>query len=324
MNSKRIGILITNTGTPDAPTPFAVWKYLQEFLLDKRVVQIPRWLWWPLLHAVILPRRCFYSAKLYQKIWTPQGSPMRFWMEQLVQKLQDSFLKQNLPVTVALGMHYGKPSIDEGLKTLRQAQVEKIIVLPLFPQYSSTTTAATFDKVAAAMQQWTVIPEIRFIQQYADNPEYILALSKKLQKHWRANGRAQHVLFSFHGIPEFVINQGDPYPEACRKTAELIAAELDLSPDSWSVSFQSRFGYARWVTPYTNEVLQEQAKKGVQDIDVICPGFSVDCLETLEEIAIRARALFLASGGRSLRYVPALNADDMHIQALTKIVSNEW
>jgi len=320
MSPLRTGILLTNTGTPDAPTPLAVYRYLREFLLDKRVIRIPRAIWWPLLHGVILPRRCFYAANLYQKVWTPEGSPMRVWMYQIAEALQNFFQEQQLPFVTAVGMHYGQPSIRAGLEQLRAQQVEKIIALPLFPQYSSTTTATSFDKVAAALSIWPALPEVRFINQYADHPAYIEALCERLRHSWEKNGRAPHLLFSFHGIPEMYVTNGDPYPIACKKTAESVAAKLKLPPHSWSIAFQSRFGYARWLSPYTNEVLQELPKRGIEAIDIICAGFAVDCLETLEEIAIRSKAQFLAAGGQSLRYIPALNADKGHIQALADII----
>lgn len=319
MSPQSLGILLTNTGTPDAPTPRAVWRYLSEFLSDKRVVRIPRLLWWPLLYGLILPRRCFYSAKLYQKIWTDEGSPLRYWMEEIAEGMQNQFSHAGEKITVAIGMNYGNPSIEEGLEKLRQNKIDKIIVLPLFPQYSSTTSAASFDKVAETLARWTAIPELHFISQYADHPDYIDALCTCVQTSWQSQGRAPYLLFSFHGIPELVVEQGDPYPKGCIKTAELMAEKLKLAPNSWSISYQSRLGYARWLSPYTNDVLQQLPQRGIKDIDVVCPGFAVDCLETLEEIAIRSKAQFLQAGGRSLRYLPALNSSDEHIKALVRI-----
>jgi len=314
MITSRNGILLTNTGTPNEPNARALWRYLKEFLLDKRIVQMPQWLWQPLLYSVVLPRRAFYSANLYRKIWTEHGSPMRHWMEKIRETLQQNLQQDNFEI--ALGMHYGTPSIKQGLEELRRKKVDRLIVLPLFPQYSLTTTASSFDKVTAALQHWPLIPQLHFVHHYADHPAYIKAYSQ----HIKLARQAPHLLFSFHGIPQLYVDRGDTYPQFCQITAAAIAKELQLAPNSWSISYQSRFGYSRWLKPYTNEVLQELAQRGVTEVDVVCPGFSVDCLETLEEIAIRAKEQFLLAGGKSFRYIPALNNKDEHIQTLNEII----
>jgi protoporphyrin/coproporphyrin ferrochelatase len=303
-----VGILLTNIGTPIAPTPSAVKKYLRRFLSDRRVVDIHPIIWQPILNTIVLPLRAKKSAHLYQKIWTEEGSPLLVFSTQLAEKL-----KQQLNIPVALGMHYSEPSIKLALNTLKKCR--KIIVLPLFPQYSSAASGATFEYVMKELRLWRKVPEIHFIHDYADHPFYIRAMANQIKKF-----SAQYLLFSFHGITQHSIDKGDPYYDRCLLTAQLIAAELNLLPDQWSVSFQSRLGKAKWLEPYTDQVLKEFPKRGITNLSVVCPGFAVDCLETLEEIAMRGKETFIQAGGKHFEYIPALNDSDQHIDLLKKIV----
>lgn len=307
---------MTNIGSPDEPTPKAVRRYLKKFLSDGRVVDIPSFIWYPILYGFILPFRSKKSASLYQKIWTTQGSPLTVLTSKLAEKLQ-----QQLNAPVALGMHYGNPSIEHALENLRAQQVNKLIILPLYPQYSATTTAATFDFVANHLAGWKNIPALQFIHDYSSQPEYINAISKSIQQCWQTQGKAQHLLFSFHGIPKRGITQGDPYAEQCELSARLIATQLGLQASDWSLAYQSRLSGA-WLTPFTDKILQELPKRGITDLQVICPGFAVDCLETLEEITMRGQEQFLMAGGKKFHYIPALNDSDEHIKMLCNILSS--
>lgn len=316
-----IGILLTNLGTPDTPTTRAVRKYLREFLWDPRVVEIPRPLWWLILNAVVLPLRPRRAAQAYQKIWSPDGSPLLVHAKQQAEKLQQQ-LNQNSKdkFKVVLAMRYGQPSIEQGLKELKQHNATKVLVFPLYPQYSATTTASTFDEVSRALKPQRWIPELRMINQYADNPGYITAIVNSIQQHWQQHGKAEKLIFSFHGLPKRFFEKGDPYYCYCHKTARLVTEQLGLNPDEWQLTFQSRFGKAEWLQPYTDKTLIQLAQDGMKSVDVICPGFSADCLETLEEIDMRNREFFLNAGGENFRYIPALNATNDHIQALASLV----
>ncbi|OGT45244.1 MAG: ferrochelatase [Gammaproteobacteria bacterium RIFCSPHIGHO2_12_FULL_41_20] len=316
MTKSSIGILLINTGTPSAPTPSALWHYLREFLSDRRVIHAPQWLWQPLLYTVILPSRSFYSANLYKKIWSQHGSPLRYAMEQIALALQVSY---NNTIEVAVGMHYGQPSIANALTALREKHIEHILIFPLFPQYSQTTTASSFDKVNQALRNWTCIPEIRFIREYATHPAYIQAITQQIKTAWQKQGKSSYLLFSFHGLPRNYTDQGDPYFYHCKTTAQNLAQALQLTPDHWTLSFQSRTGYATWLKPYTQEILTQLPQQGVREVDIVCPGFSVDCLETLEEVAMRCKEQFIRAGGNIFRYIPALNNSAQHIQALKAI-----
>lgn len=312
-----IGLLLTQIGTPDQPTIPCVRRYLREFLSDPRVVTLPRMIWLPILHGIILRRRPKKSAALYQKIWTSEGSPLFFFTHALKKKLEE---KCQVPVEV--GMHYGNPSIKSALEKLRDREVTKIIVLPLYPQYSSTTTTSSFDKVTDHLKTGCIIPDIHFLNSYFDNKNYIAAISESIQKTWETEGQAEHLLFSFHGIPQSLSNRGDPYEKECHQTAALVAEKLQLPTSYWSVAFQSRLGMAKWLTPYTSDRLKKFPKRGVTNLQVICPGFSVDCLETVEEIAIRGKKQFLQAGGKKFFYIPALNDSDSHIAMLAEIAKN--
>ena len=314
------GILLTNLGTPDAPTPSALRRYLAEFLWDSRVVEIPRLLWWLILHGVILRVRPSKSAHKYQIIWTPEGSPLLAISRRQATALAATLTQRTPgPVRVALGMRYGNPSIAVALAELRAAGAQRLLVLPLYPQYSAATTASTFDAVAAELRTWRWLPELRFIMQYHDDPAYLDALAAQLRAA-RAEQPGERLLFSFHGLPKRNLLAGDPYHCQCHKTARLVAERLGLASEQWAVAFQSRFGRAEWLQPYTSVLLADWAKAGVKSVDVTCPGFAADCLETLEEIARENRQTFLNAGGERYRYLPALNDAPEHIAALAGLI----
>ncbi len=313
---ERTGILLTNLGTPDAPDAASLRRYLKEFLSDPRVVEQPRWLWWPVLNLVILNIRPARSAAAYRSVWRDDGSPLMVYS-----LAQQSGLQQQLGgrAHVVLAMRYGNPSIAAGLRELREKGCTRILVFPLYPQYSATTTASTFDAVAAELTRWRRLPGLRMIDGYHEHPAYIAALAASVKRHWAEHGRGERLLMSFHGIPQRYADSGDPYPGLCRATASLLAAALELGEDEWQLAFQSRFGREPWVAPYTDATLKAWGHAGVKRVDVICPGFSADCLETLEEIAVENRDYFIEAGGEDMRYIPALNGDEAHIQALAAI-----
>lgn len=319
-----LGILLTNLGTPDAPTAPALRRYLAEFLWDRRVVDLPRPLWWLILHGLILRTRPARSARLYRKVWTPAGSPLL-----LMAQRQRALLQQQLDarwpgrIRVALGMRYGNPSLAAALAELRDAGVGQVLVLPLYPQNSCSTTASTFDAVAEALRRRRDLPALRFVADYHAEPAYIDALAASVREARQGGAQAPRLLFSFHGTPERYRSEGDPYYQQCQTTARLTAERLGLKDGEWQVSFQSRFGREPWLQPYTDEVLGQLPAQGVKRVQVICPGFSADCLETLEEIAEENRVLFLRAGGESFHYIPALNDRPDHIAALADIVARE-
>lgn len=313
----RTGILLTNLGTPDAPDRASVRRYLKEFLWDPRVVEIARPLWWLILNGVILNTRPQRSAHAYASIWSEQGSPLL-----AISKAQQKSLAEVLgpDLRVELAMRYGNPGIADGLTALRRAGVRRILILPLYPQYSATTTASVFDKVTTEIQTWRWIPELRFVNQYHDDPAYIQALAAAVQVFQAANGRPDRLIMSFHGLPQAFCEAGDPYYCHCQKTARLLAESLQLSSEDYQVSFQSRLGVKAWLQPYTDEVLKALPAQGIRRVQVICPGFSADCLETLEEIALQNRDFFLVAGGESYQYIPCLNDDPGHIACLRNLI----
>jgi len=315
------GILITNLGTPDAPTPAAVRRYLAEFLSDPRVIEMPRWLWWLALHGVILRIRPPRAAKAYASVWDENGSPLLHLSQRLHNKLQQT-CEQHFPgpVKVALAMRYGNPSIEAGLEKLRAANAQRILLLPLYPQYSATTTATTFDRVSEIFKQWRWQPELRTIQHYHDHPAYIQAVANSITTFQQQHGKPDKLLFSFHGLPKRYLLAGDPYFCECHKTARLVAEQLRLDPDQWQLSFQSRFGREEWLQPYTDHILKEWGKGDIRHVQVISPGFAVDCLETLEEIDEQNREFFLQAGGKEFHYIPALNEQDAHADMLLDII----
>jgi ferrochelatase len=316
-NSPQLGVLLTNLGTPDSPAPRDVRRYLKQFLWDPRVVELPRPLWWLVLNLVILNTRPRRSAKAYAKIWTDEGSPLL-----VISRKQHAALQQRLDGQsgVALGMCYGSPSIADGLAQLRDAGVQRVLVLPLYPQYSATSTAAIIDAVMAELRHWRAVPELRFINEYHAHPAYIAALADSVRSFQTEHGVPEKLLMSFHGIPQDYADKGDPYACQCETTAALLAEQLGLESAQWQLGFQSRLGPKDWLKPYTDHVLESLGKSGVKDVQVICPGFSADCLETLEEIAMENRAAFLGAGGTDYRYIPCLNDGPAHIEFLAQLV----
>ncbi len=315
----RSAILYCNLGTPDAPTTPAVRRYLAEFLSDPRVVEIPRLLWWLILHGVILRFRPAKSAAKYASIWAEEGSPLRVWTQKQALLLQGWLAQREQPVLVLHAMRYGKTSIAEQLDALKAEGVTRVLILPAYPQYSATTTASVFDAVYAWAGRTRLIPELRFVNRYHDDPAYIEALVKRIRSHWQTNGRGQRLVMSFHGIPQRSLLLGDPYHCECHKTARLLADRLGLKKDDYLVTFQSRLGRAKWLEPYTEPSLVKLARSGVQSVDIVCPGFTSDCLETLEEIAIEGRAAFLKAGGKQFEYIACLNDQPEWINALCTI-----
>ena len=312
-----LGLLLVNLGTPDSPTEQDVRKYLAEFLSDPRVVETPRLLWWFILNGIILRTRPKRSAAAYAKVWTEEGSPLMRISKRQAEALQQALdARTNQPVRVDLAMRYVNPSIAGGLYQLHHGNAQRVIILPLYPQYSAATTASIFDAVTKELQGWRRIPELRFINHYHDDPGYIRALAGSVRAHWGKEGQPERLLMSFHGIPKDYADKGDPYPGECHTTARLLAAELALEEDRWAISFQSRMGRKEWIKPYTDETLMAWGREGIKKVQVICPGFPTDCLETLEEIAIENRGYFLAAGGEAYQYIPALNDSDSHIEAL--------
>lgn len=315
------GVLVTNLGTPDAPTTSALRRYLAEFLADPRVVEVPKFIWWFVLHGVILRTRPKQSAAAYRKVWTEMGSPLFAMSKKQAAGIQ-AFLDMHATekFRVELAMRYGNPSIRSGLENLKRANAKKIIILPLYPQYSASTTASTFDAVSDVLKTWRDIPELHIVKHYHDVPDYINALAESITEHWQSVGRAEKLLFSFHGIPKAYFDAGDPYYFECHKTVQLVTEKLNLNKEEWMLTFQSRFGPKEWLKPYTDVTLKELAMTGTKNVDVVCPGFSSDCLETLEEIDMQNRKFFLDAGGENFSYIPALNDRPAHIGALANII----
>ena len=310
----RIGVLVMNLGTPEAPTAAALRTYLAEFLNDPRVVEISRVLWKPVLHGVVLRTRPAKSALKYAAIWTPDGSPLMVWSKRQAQVLQGTLGERckaaGLPadhVRVELAMRYGKPSVATALQALKSSHCERILVFPLYPQYAAATTASACDALFARLARMRRQPGIRVIDSFHDDPGYIKALAARINDYWIKHGRTEQLVLSFHGVPRFSLDKGDPYHCHCQKTARLLSVELGLKESQFKVAFQSRFGRAEWLKPYLVDVLRELAKDKVRRVDVFCPGFVADCLETLEEIAIEGKKEFVSAGGGELRYIPALN-----------------
>jgi ferrochelatase len=312
----RTGVLLVNLGTPDTPTAPAIRRYLRQFLSDRRVVEAPRWLWLAVLYLFILPFRPRRLVHAYAKVWGPKGSPLLSISREQTAALSAALGDEAI---VALAMTYGEPSIESEIAGLEQAGVRRLLVLPMYPQYSGTTTAAVYDALFAVLARRRWMPDLRTIGSYHDDPQHIEALARSIESHWREQGRGDHLLISFHSIPRRYVESGDPYFCQCQKTARLLSQRLGLDAKACSVSFQSRLGREPWLMPYTDVVVPQLAAAGVRTLDVVCPGFAADCLETLEEVAIRYAADFSAAGGASLRYIPALNAQPIHIDALASL-----
>lgn len=315
----QYAVLLCNLGTPDAPETGAVRRYLAEFLSDPRVVEIPRLIWKTILHGIILRTRPAKSAEKYRSIWDKEGSPLLLWTQKQAALLKGYLGERGHKVAVLPAMRYGSPSMAQQLDAARAAGQHHILILPAYPQYSGTTTASVCDAVYAwaGKQRW--VPTFRFVNHYHDHPAYIRAMAQRVQQHWMREGRGEHILFSFHGVPERTLKLGDPYHCHCHKTARLLAQELGLAQDKWSIAFQSRFGKAKWIEPYTDQSLKELAQQGVKELDVFCPGFTSDCLETLEEIAMEGKEIFEEAGGAQYNYIPCLNDHPAWIKALEVI-----
>lgn len=312
----HVGVLLVNLGTPDAPTPGALRRYLAQFLSDPRVVEIPRLLWLPILHGIILRVRPAKSAAKYASIWTKEGSPLRVWTQKQAALLQGWLGEQRHQVIVEHAMRYGQPSIASQMGALKARGVQRVLIVPLYPQYAGATTASVMDDVYAWCQKTRWLPELRHINQFHDDPGYLDALAESVKAHWGRNGREGKLVMSFHGMPHRTLLLGDPYHCQCLKTGRLLAERLGLDADAYQVTFQSRFGKARWLEPYTEPSLKALAKAGVKRVDVVCPGFVADCIETLEEIAMEGRQAFLDSGGKEFNYITCLNDRQSWIHAL--------
>lgn len=312
-------VLLCNLGTPEAPTAPAVRRYLAEFLADPRVVEIPRAAWLPILYGVILPLRSAKSAAKYATIWRPDGSPLKVWTERQAKRLQGWLGEHGHGVRVEYAMRYGAPAIGERLTALADAGAQRVLVLPAYPQYSGTTTASVIDAVAQWAQQRRSIPELRFVNRYHDDRGYVRALASRIERYWGLHGRPDHLVMSFHGVPERAVQLGDPYADECRETARRLASALQLKEGQSTLTFQSRFGKAKWLQPYTQPTVEALARSGTKRVDVVCPGFTSDCLETLEEIDQEVRTAFLTAGGQAFHYIPCLNDDTEWIGALGEI-----
>ena len=321
---ERIGVLVVNLGTPDSPSYFAVQRYLREFLSDRRVIDTSRFVWLPLLYGFVLPFRPIRTVRNYRKVWMHGGSPLAVYSKRLAEKmallLQARFGDR---IRVDLGMTYGNPSLAHTIESLIEQNVRKILVLPLYPQYCSSTTGSVFDRTCRALRRREWQPEMRFVNSYYDNTAYIDALTASIQKHWAQIGERSHLLFSYHGIPAVYVAEGDPYQAQAEATTRSVVSRLGIAQDDWSHCYQSRFGSVIWLQPYTEDTLTALAKRGVRKVTVVSPSFAADCLETLEEVAIEYRDKFLELGGERLTLVPALNDDDQHAQVLTAIVESQ-
>ncbi len=320
----RVGVLLVNLGTPAAPTARAFRPYVKQFLSDPRVIEIPKLIWWPILNLIILNTRPKKSAAKYAMIWTPEGSPLRVYTERQA-KLLAGYLGEQIkaPLSVDYAMRYGKPSIEERIHAMTAEGCDRILLVPLYPQYSASTTATVFDATFDVLKKMRNPPALRTVKHFHDDPAYIQALKANVQRYWSENGRPDLLVISFHGIPRFALDRGDPYHCECHKTGRLLAEALGLPPEKYRVTFQSRFGQAEWLKPYTSETLEELGRAGTRRVDVVCPGFVADCLETLEEIGIEGKSTFLYAGGQEYHSIPCLNDRSDWIHALTGLVATQ-
>jgi ferrochelatase len=322
--AERVGVLLVNLGTPDSPSYFAVQRYLRQFLGDRRVIETSRLIWLPLLYGVVLPFRPIKTVRKYRKIWMRDGSPLAVYSRLLTAKV-GAVLRARFGdgIRVELGMTYGNPGVARAVKVLAEQNVKKLLVLPMYPQYCSSTTGSVFDRTAKVLQRWRWIPETRFVNDYHRDPGYVAALTTSIENHWKQAGERSHLLFSYHGIPAVYVQEGDPYQAQAEATTRLVVARLGLAEGDFSHCYQSRFGSVVWLQPYTEDTLKELAKRGLRKLTVVSPSFAVDCLETLEEVAIEYRDKFLELGGEELTLVPCLNDDDRHAEALADIVQGQ-
>ena len=320
----KVGVLLTNLGTPEAPTKQALRPYLKQFLWDPRVVEVPRLLWWLILHAFILTTRPKKSAEAYAEVWTDRGSPLLYHLEHQVAGVTER-LKTDWGdnIVVKGAMRYGQPSIGSQVQAIIREGVQQLVLLPLYPQFGGPTTASTFDALSDELQGQRWVPDLRFLSSYHDHPTYIKALADSIRNHWDEHGRADKLVLSYHGMPKRYLLEGDPYHCQCMKTSRLVAAELGLAEDDYMSTFQSRFGRDEWLKPYTDETLQGLPDQGVKSLQIICPGFSADCLETIEEIGMENRDYFIEAGGERYEYIPCLNATDQHIDMITTLVNEQ-
>ena len=319
----RIGVLLSNLGTPDKPQRKELRVYLKEFLSDPRVIETPKLIWQVILNGIILNTRPQKSAKNYQKVWTDEGSPLLVILNKQKKLTQDLLRKENLELEFAVGMRYGNPSIEKGLEELREKNCNKIIVLPMYPHYCAATTGSTFDAVTNTMQKWRWVPSLRFISTYHDHPDYIKALVNSIQKHWDEHGKPDKILFSYHGIPKKYFTKGDPYHCLCSKTTRLVREQMGLSDEIAMTTFQSRFGPQEWLQPYTDKTVEKLAKDKVEHLQIVAPGFSADCLETIEELDGENREIFEKHGGKKFSYIPCLNDQSDHINLIGALIKNE-
>ena len=318
---RKLAILLVNLGTPDAPDTASVRRYLAEFLADPRIVEQPRWLWWLVLNGIILRTRPARSARAYAKVWTPEGSPLQVETTALAARLHATLESEfGDRIMIRHAMRYGSPSIADTLADFARAGMRRLLVLPLFPQFSATTTASVFDAVSAAMQRWRRLPEMRFVNDYCHETSHIEALARSVERHRQDHGSSDRLLLSFHGIPERYVRNGDPYREQCEATTQLLRQRLGMSDSELLLSFQSRLGREPWLQPYTDKTLASLPGQGVRSVDVMCPGFAVDCLETLEEIAMEGRETFVQAGGTTFNYIPCLNDNADQVEAMRTLV----
>jgi ferrochelatase len=316
----RVGVILVNLGTPEAPTAPAIRRYLREFLSDPRVIEIPKLLWWPILNGPILMARPRKLAPRYQSVWMEDGSPLMVYTQRQTEGLRQIFAARGLDIEVETGMRYGQPSIQSAMLKLRDKGCENMLVVPLYPQYASSTTATVVDEVTRVAGRMRNQPALRFIKRFNTDPAFIRPLGDKIAAYWQAFGRPQKLVMSFHGLPRQCVEMGDPYCRDCYETARALAEYLGLADDAYQVTFQSRFGPAKWLEPYTEPTLQRLAQEGITEVDVVCPGFLADCLETLEEIQVEVCETFMHAGGKRFRYIPALNDDAAWIESLSEMV----
>lgn len=320
MQKKRVAILLVNLGTPQQATGKGVAKFLRPFLSDRRVVEIPRVFWWPILNFIVIPLRAKRVAAAYAEIWQEQGSPLELITREQTEKLRARFKDS---VRIEYAMSYSEPAVAAQMQQLQSEGIEHIVVLPLYPQYSATTTASVFDQVTAFVQSQRQLPGVTLIRDFHDHPQYIRALALSVRESWKQHGQAKRLIMSFHGIPQANVDKGDPYQQQCEKTATLLASELGLEASQWQLCYQSRFGKAKWIQPYTVDVLQQVADDG-HSVDVICPAFVADCLETLEEMNVENRNIYCEAGGNTYNFIPCLNANDAFIECLHDVISDSF